>query len=673
MIFMQKRKPKSYKSRRHLITTYMNLKLKTLKFLLALCVATASMHGQIVNGDFGTGSFSGWSTSGGCAGGSVGIMTGGPQIYTGMGGGINWADLTGCGWGNGRWIEQAVPTVAGQTYFLDFDIGCWNGLCFTDGGANLYIDGILINRYAHTDFSGNWMVWKHFQYCFTAAGSSTKINFTGNGWGTSLTPSWANTGGSTTGLGYEFSGVIGLDNIALSTNPVFDITVTDTCAPAWLYTSPRLYGASIDWYLNGGLISSGTADSLLGSLPGIYKYEYNSGCGVFSVEKELKYCDTCHIEMTSQYYCVDKPTIFTFNPSPGCIDPECIGEITIEYGDGTVADYSPGGPATFPHQYTSPGIYSVKYCWINKCTREYICKELMVTIEKCSPCINMTADYFCVDDSTIFNFSAGPRCIDPKCIGEVNVDYGDGTAGGFASGTPVRFAHKYTNPGIYTVTWCWQNMCTGEIFCDKFEVTIVQCEECRINPDFKFTGCIPVDFTNTSTSNYHVTNISWDFGDGGTSNAANPTHNYSGPGSYYVCLTIETAGRDGRLCKETICREIEVRHCEGTPGGGANPVAQNKQLNAANGSNFEFEKEGMPAMTVFPNPANGDASVASLVLTSPGITVYLYDITGRLLYQHQTEGGKKELTLPTGNLDPGIYLIKVKGPGYNKEQKLIRK
>jgi hypothetical protein len=44
-----------------------------------------------------------------------------------------------------------------------------------------------------------------------------------------------------------------------------------------------------------------------------------------------------------------------------------------------------------------------------------------------------------------------------------------------------------------------------------------------------------VAFTNTSTGTF--ANVSWYFGDGSTSTAANPTHTYA-PGIYGVCLTI---------------------------------------------------------------------------------------------------------------------------------------
>ena len=50
-----------------------------------------------------------------------------------------------------------------------------------------------------------------------------------------------------------------------------------------------------------------------------------------------------------------------------------------------------------------------------------------------------------------------------------------------------------------------------------------------------------VNFSDSTTSNGTISNYSWDFGDGGTSNAQNPSHNYSAPGFYSVRLVVTTA------------------------------------------------------------------------------------------------------------------------------------
>ena len=48
-----------------------------------------------------------------------------------------------------------------------------------------------------------------------------------------------------------------------------------------------------------------------------------------------------------------------------------------------------------------------------------------------------------------------------------------------------------------------------------------------------------VQFTNTSSKSGNVT---WDFGDGQTSNEANPKHKYEKAGVYTVTLTVDGAG-----------------------------------------------------------------------------------------------------------------------------------
>ena len=69
--------------------------------------------------------------------------------------------------------------------------------------------------------------------------------------------------------------------------------------------------------------------------------------------------------------------------------------------------------------------------------------------------------------------------------------------------------------------------------------------------DFSYTGAnitVPavVQFANTSTN---ATSYSWDFGDGGTSTAINPSHNYTAGGVFNVKLTATGAGGSNTITK----------------------------------------------------------------------------------------------------------------------------
>lgn len=67
-----------------------------------------------------------------------------------------------------------------------------------------------------------------------------------------------------------------------------------------------------------------------------------------------------------------------------------------------------------------------------------------------------------------------------------------------------------------------------------------------------------VQFDNNSFSNHDIIHYSWTFGDGGTSDAENPTHTYQNSGTYTVCLTIT----DNTGCTDDICHNVVI---EGNP------------------------------------------------------------------------------------------------------------
>lgn len=79
-------------------------------------------------------------------------------------------------------------------------------------------------------------------------------------------------------------------------------------------------------------------------------------------------------------------------------------------------------------------------------------------------------------------------------------------------------------------------------------------------------------FTNSSTHNLFQgssVSYSWDFGDGNTSSATNPSHNYANNGGYIVCLTINVLDSAGGVsCTDTYCDSLLVSSGGGGGGGG---------------------------------------------------------------------------------------------------------
>jgi PKD repeat protein len=81
----------------------------------------------------------------------------------------------------------------------------------------------------------------------------------------------------------------------------------------------------------------------------------------------------------------------------------------------------------------------------------------------------------------------------------------------------------------------------GQLHVDVYQASV------RLSAGFQFTvhgatGPFPVDFANNSTGD--VADVSWDFGDGSTSVATNPSHSYNATGTYTVKLTAtDSAGK----------------------------------------------------------------------------------------------------------------------------------
>lgn len=216
------------------------------------------------------------------------------------------------------------------------------------------------------------------------------------------------------------------------------------------------------------------------------------------------------------------------------------------YGDG-VTETLTGGP--FQHTYNAPGVYSL---------------SLTVTdSEGCTDSVTKTNEL--IISQPLARFVAADTLACPGVgIAFSNLSTGNGLTyswnlgDGFAT-TSDSLTHSYANDGLYTVSL----KVVDQFGCTN---TMVKTDYIRITtPHANFAlsdsagTCPPlvINFTNTST-NY--TSLLWDFGDGSTSQAANPSHFYSSPGTFLASLTVY--GPTG--CASVKTRTIYVRGPQGT-------------------------------------------------------------------------------------------------------------
>lgn len=110
--------------------------------------------------------------------------------------------------------------------------------------------------------------------------------------------------------------------------------------------------------------------------------------------------------------------------------------------------------------------------------------------------------------------------------------------------------------------------CTAQ-HCEVLE-PLVTCNAAFTHVD----SCMGVWVSNTSTGTF--TTSAWDFGDGTTSNLANPGgHTYTTPGDYVICLTVATTSAP--TCTDTHCDTVHV-HNPVHPAFTYNVVGTNPQV-----------------------------------------------------------------------------------------------
>ena len=135
-------------------------------------------------------------------------------------------------------------------------------------------------------------------------------------------------------------------------------------------------------------------------------------------------------------------------------------------------------------------------------------------------------------------------------------------------------------------------------------------------------------FFNTSLN---AASYFWDFGDGSTSVATNPWHNYTLAGVYNVTLVAIGSG----LPNDTLIR--------------------NNYVYVLNGN--AISSTGISAVKVYPNPFENELKIDFPVPYTGNI--FLYDGVGRKVWESQIEN-KTSYTFPYGvELEKGYYVLKI--------------
>ena len=231
--------------------------------------------------------------------------------------------------------------------------------------------------------------------------------------------------------------------------------------------------------------------------------------------------------------CPNLPVSFTntSNPAPSAT--------TWQFGDGNSTN---GLNAT--HTYAAPGTYTVRM------------------YNTYPSCVDSAIQTITVAAPPVADFTAP---ITSKCQPDLTVNFQSQTPGATAwewdfgdggSSTQANPTHTYTAYGSFDVTLIATNAagCKDTITKTGF----INIRRAQVDmPQFPERGCLPhtVNFAPVVNAVDAVTSWEWDFGDGGSSTSANPTHTYTVEGEYDVRLIITTSSG----CRDTILYAEAVR------------------------------------------------------------------------------------------------------------------
>lgn len=311
----------------------------------------------------------------------------------------------------------------------------------------------------------------------------------------------------------------------------FTVSKTKACTGQKItfINSSTIQGTSWSWDFGDGTTASSSSVSKAYLLPGVYTVKFvvrSPGCADsitkvnYITIKQGFQVPTVGFTADSTYTCGRPLKALFTNTTPGTDSSDTYH---WDFGNGDTSDLE--SPSNL---YTTPGNYTVSLTITdtNGCTISGVQTDMIETARPVAA--------FRVDSTVCLG--AGVTFYNQSTNAQVYMWlFGDGDTS-FQSSP----AHTYATPGNYTVTLFAYNR--GG--CDTSVVMPACVRVTYVHVDFKvnstFSPCPPFVCLLTNESNIKVNKFNWEFGDGYTDTAENPTHIYFYPGVYTVALIGET-------------------------------------------------------------------------------------------------------------------------------------
>ncbi|MFA7273147.1 MAG: PKD domain-containing protein [Crocinitomicaceae bacterium] len=358
-----------------------------------------------------------------------------------------------------------------------------------------------------------------------------------------------------------------------------------------------------------------------------------------------------------------------------------------DFGDGSTATTQNAN-----HTFAAPGSYTVCLVSTNACSTDSSCQTIVV-------CPNVPIANFTNTSSNLTGIFTNSSTGSPTSI---LWNFGDGGTS-TNNGTII---HNFPSAGIYTVCLIATNGCGVDTLCQN--VTIA----CP-TPTAGWTSTsndLSISFADQTVNPYAW---AWSFGDGGTSIAQNPTHIYSSPGIYSVCLvSYNSCGGD------TSCQTVTVTCPAPSPafssvvnqgavsftdlstlsptswawsfGDGGTSVVQNPTHTYADTGVYQvclvagslcgmdttcqavtlnwlgLEEMNANLFEISPNPAKDFIKIHALV--NEKMILEIVNVQGQKILTKEIQNDEN---IPTQNWERGAYILKISTPKNTLSKKVV--
>jgi gliding motility-associated-like protein len=239
---------------------------------------------------------------------------------------------------------------------------------------------------------------------------------------------------------------------------------------------------------------------------------------------------------------------FTASSTSGC-SPIVVNFTDLSTGSPTSWSWDLGNGTTSTLQnpsttYVTAGTYTVKLTATNSGGSNTKTVTGYITV-LASPTVSFTANdtiASCPPQTITFTNTTTPGAGGTTSY---TWDFGDGTGS-----TSVNPSHTYTTSGNYNVSLVVTNSngCTKSLVKSSYiQMTAKPTAGFSAANTSSCSAPATIAFTNSSTG---AVSYSWNFGDGGTSTTANPSHTYSSSGTY----TVQLIATNSAGCSDTVTK-----------------------------------------------------------------------------------------------------------------------